>query len=159
MFTMARKFEKSFYDWCIENNHEDYLELWDYKMNNYRPKDIGYSSNKKYWFKCSKGIHESELKSLNHITRTDRTLSCEKCNSFGQWCIENNHENWLELWDYEMNNCSPFEISRRSGKRYYFKCPRGLHESKLNKIDNLIDCNNLYCNQCNSIGQYLIDKR
>ena len=48
--TMARKFEKSFYEWCIENNHEDWLELWDYELNECSPKEVGYGSNKKYWF-------------------------------------------------------------------------------------------------------------
>ena len=48
---MARG-EKSFYDWCIENGKEDWLELWDYEKNGgCTPKDVAYASNKKYYFK------------------------------------------------------------------------------------------------------------
>ena len=31
------KNSKSFYDWCIENNRQDVLDRWDYKLNNCSP--------------------------------------------------------------------------------------------------------------------------
>lgn len=53
---------KSLYDWCIENNRNDILELWDYDKNDITPKDISFSSSKDYYFKCSKGIHLSSYR-------------------------------------------------------------------------------------------------
>ena len=41
---------KSFNDWCVENNKQVYLDCWDYDLNQKSPKEIGYQSNKKYWF-------------------------------------------------------------------------------------------------------------
>ena len=37
---MARPMSKSFYDWCIENKKEEYLELWDYELNGCNSKKI-----------------------------------------------------------------------------------------------------------------------
>ena len=28
---------QSFYDWCIEQNHEEWLKRWDYNLNNLDP--------------------------------------------------------------------------------------------------------------------------
>ena len=155
---MARPMSKSFYDWCIENKKEDWLALWDYEKNNCTPKDIGYATNKKYFFKCSKGLHEPEEKRISDLTNEKMNLRCNSCNSFYQWCIDNGKEDWLELWDYELNKCTPKDIAYASPKKYYFKCPRGLHEPEQKRIDSLTTGNTeLKCNACNSIGQYLID--
>jgi hypothetical protein len=54
--------------------------------------------------------------------------------SFAQWCLDNNHEDWLDLWDYELNSISPYETAYRSGKKYYSKCKRGIHSSELKLI-------------------------
>ena len=156
---MAKPTSKSFYDWCIENNHEDWLELWDYELNGCSPKDVGYGENKKkYYFKCPRGIHKSELKKLNDLTRPNRNLKCNQCSSFGQWCIDNSHEDWLDLWDYELNNCSPFDIGYSSKNKYYFKCPKGIHNSELKALGNITKNSCLRCDQCNSFGQYLLDE-
>ena len=47
---MVIKFTKSFYDWCIENDHDDWLKLWDYELNQCSPKDIGHGIRRKYYF-------------------------------------------------------------------------------------------------------------
>ena len=39
MIKMARG-EKSFYDWCIDNNKPQYLNLWDDEKNECSPKDV-----------------------------------------------------------------------------------------------------------------------
>ena len=61
---------KSFYVWCVENERQDVIDRWDYELNNCSPKDITYSTNKKYYFKCNvHPEHLSELKSINAFTR------------------------------------------------------------------------------------------
>ena len=153
-----RKETKSFYDWCIENNHEDWLLLWDYELNGCSPKEVSRGTQKKYYFKCPKGLHESEQKWLHSFANSGIVLKCNQCNSFEQWCIKNNHEDWLELWDYSLNKCSPSEISYSTHNKYFFKCKNGIHKSEKKTIHNLVNENaNLKCKQCNSFGQYLID--
>ena len=157
---MARPMSKSFYDWCIENGREEWLELWDDELNKCTPKDVTYGSTKECWFKCPRGLHKSEAKTINSLTiaNAKRGLRCNYCNSFYNWCIENKKEDYLDLWDDELNKCTPKDVPYSSNKKYYFKCPRGLHESEEKRINNFTNMNvNLRCNCCNSIGQYLID--
>lgn len=156
---MARPMSKSFYEWCMENGKEDWLELWDYAKNGgCTPKDISYGSGKKYFFKCPRGLHESEAKMINNLTSGNTEFKCNCCNSFYQWCIDNGKEDWLNLWDYELNGCTPKDVDYGSNKKYYFKCSRGLHDSEAKMIYNLISGHTEFkCSCCNSFGQYLID--
>ena len=152
------KIRKSFYDWCIDNGKEEWLELWDYEKNGCSPKDIGYATNKKYFFKCSRGLHDSEEKRIDKLTNGHTEFKCKYCNSFEQFCIDNGKEYWLDLWDYELNNCSPKDIPYGTQKKYYFKCPRGLHDSEEKRIADLTSGNtNLKCKYCNSFEQWCID--
>ena len=154
-----RGFTKSFYDWCIENERDEWIGLWDEELNGCSPKDIGYGTKKEYYFKCARGLHDSEEKRINDLTSGNTNLICNCCNSFYQWCIDNGKEDWLELWDYELNvGCTPKDVSYGIKKKYYFKCERGLHSSEEKMINNLTNGNTEFkCNACNSFGQYLID--
>lgn len=121
---MARPMSKSFYDWCIENGKEEWLELWDYEKNGCSPKDISYGSQKKYFFKCSRRLHDSEQKMIRNLTSRNTEFKCKGCNSVGQYIIDNYEEDALDkYWDYKKNgNLNPFEIQRGSHKKCYFKC-------------------------------------
>lgn len=148
----------SFEDWCKDNEHDDYLDLWDYKLNDKKPCEISYRAKGKYWFKCPRYIHKSEAKAMYHVTDGGRRLFCNQCNSFGQWCQDNNKKELLDLWDYDLNDCSPYEVSYASKKKYWFKCQQGLHKSELIIIKSLtIGGKVLYCSHCCSFGQYLLD--
>ena len=149
----------SFEQWCIDNNKTQWLYLWNYELNKCSPKDIGYASGKKYFFKCPRGLHDSEKKAICNLTSgSTKNLRCNCCNSFEQWCIDNNETQCLNLWDYEKNGCSPKDIPHASMEKYYFKCERGLHDSELKMINTLTNGRtNLRCNCCNSVGQYCID--
>ena len=148
---------KSLYDWCIENERQDILDLWDYILNKVSPKDVSYGSAEKYYFKCPRRLHDSKLVSPHHITNGLISF-CYECESFGQWCLDNDKKWWLDLWDYKLNTCSPFEVSKCSGKKYWFKCHKEIHDSEQKSLRDLAGKGyNLKCDQCNSIGQYLID--
>lgn len=119
----------SFEDWCHQNNHGDYLSLWDSELNSKKASEISFSSNKKYYFKCAKGLHNSELKLLNSLTDKKRNLKllCKKCESFGQWIIESFGESSLqEIWDYTKNDFSPFDVPKSTTKEAWFKCNNGI---------------------------------
>ena len=142
---------KSFYDWCIESDRQDVLDRWDYELNGCSPKDICYSSNKKYWFKCNKyKEHKSELKKLNGFTSgQEGSMDCKQCNSFAQYIIDNYGDNALELyWDYEKNTVDPWEISRGCKKKVWIKCQEkdchGSYEIRCNNFTS----NNQRCPEC-----------
>lgn len=73
--------------------------------------------------------------------------------SFKEWCLENNLEHVLNLWDYELNKCTPENVGYKSGRKFYFKCPNGLHESELfqiaNSVNNFLQCGYFFiCRKC-----------
>lgn len=76
--------------------------------------------------------------------------------SFAQWCIDNNREDVLKKWDYNLNKYSPFEITYSSGKKCWFKCSNNTHDSELYYISNVVR-QGLKCKQCNSFAQWGID--
>lgn len=116
--SMKCKIIKSFYDWCMENNRKDLLDRWDYDLNKCSPKDVNYNIHHKYYFKCPRGLHESELILIYSITEMKIKTKCKKCNSFAQWCIDNIGEHYLEkYWDYNINkNINPWNISYATSK-------------------------------------------
>lgn len=154
-------FKKSFYDWCVETDNIYLLDLWDYELNNVKPNDIGFGVDKRCYFKCPKGIHESELYTISNITGDKhQKVTCRKCSSFGQWCVDNNHLDLLDRWDYELNSINPFEVGHRSQKGYYFKCPNNnpLHPSEKKCISNVVSQEgSRRCIACESFAQWGID--
>lgn len=113
----------SFGRWC-EDNDLDILDLWDYDKNDKSPYEIAYGSNQKFYFKCQRGLHESYLKTISDITLRQNHIICKKCNSIGQWIIDNYNEQYLNIiWDYDKNIKSPFEVSCGSSRGIIFlKC-------------------------------------
>lgn len=115
---------KSFYYWCKENNRQDILDLWDYELNKSKPYEINCQTSKRFYFKCIKGMHNSELKSVGNFVRGhEKSLDCRQCNSFAQWGIDNLGEDFLEkYWDYEKNTINPWDLDRCSSRKVWIKC-------------------------------------
>ena len=160
---------KSFEQWCLDNDRKDVLDRWDYDLNDLKPCKITHSTNNKYYFKCPRDIHNSELKKISAFTSgQDGSIKCNQCNSFAQWGLDNLGDDFLEkYWDYEKNNeleINPWEISKGSRKNVYIKC----QEKDYHKNNNII-CSNFIigyrCSYCagrkvhpkDSFAQYLID--
>lgn len=106
---------KSLYNWCIENNRKDILNLWDYSKNDITPHDISFSSSKNYYFKCSKGIHKSELKKITYLTNSMK-IKCIQCNSFAQHVIDEFGVSFFnKIWCID-NEVDPWEIAFKSNR-------------------------------------------
>jgi len=81
-------------------------------------------------------------------------------NSFEEWCIDNDRQDVLNRWDYELNDKKPSEIGHGTTKKYYFNCPRGIHKSELKNINSFTNKKgkgNIKCKQCNSFAQWGIN--
>ena len=114
---------KTLYEWCVENDRMDINELFDEELNHCTSNDIGYQSNKQFYFKCPRGIHESELHYMINIThRSDHKLICRKCNSVAQSIIDNFGQEYLDIHWHPNNAISPWEVSRRSQKKIIIQC-------------------------------------
>lgn len=154
----------SFEQWCIENNRQDILDRWDYELNNCLPSEITYRTHNKYYFKCSHGKHQSELKDIAHFTEGVVEITCKQCNSFAQWGIDNFGDDFLEKYWSNKNILNPWDINKGSNTRIQIKCQeKDYHE------DYETTCSSFYigrrCSYCasrkihfkDSLGQYIID--
>lgn len=113
---------KSFYDWCVEEKHMDYIERWDNELNEKNPQEVPHQSNAKFYFKClDHPEHYPELKRLDNIVHQPNSILCKQCLSFGQYLINNNIFN---LWDKNLNSISPFELPKQSHKKIWIKCDK-----------------------------------
>ncbi len=108
---------KSFYDWCIENDRMDLNDRFDEDKNGCTSKDVGYKSNKKWWFKCPKDMHESDKYFMCFVTNNPkRNLVCRKCNSVAQAIIDQFGEDYLNIHWHSDNKTSPWDIPAKSAK-------------------------------------------
>jgi hypothetical protein len=156
---VAMGFKQSVKEWCVSNGRQDILDRWDYILNNVHPEDISVQSKMCFYLKCTNGIHDSSKFQICTLPKHNSTLECKYCLSFGYWCITNNRNDLLNRWDYELNKCSPMEVTKSSPRVYYFKCPRGIHESSSYKLSNLTKYTYgaAQCRLCNSFAQWGID--
>lgn len=113
---------QSFGIWCEKNNRFDFLKRWDYELNKISPYEISTSSKKKCYFKCPRGIHESELKDLNNMRKQYKSGICKQCDSVGQFLIDNYGCEAIEKFWSTKNICSAFDISKRSNSKIWIKC-------------------------------------
>lgn len=108
---------KSFYDWCVENNRMDLNDRFDELKNCCTTKDVGYKSNLKWWFKCPRGLHESDEYVMSFVTNNPkRKLLCRKCNSVAQVVIDKFGEDYLWNHWHKDNTMSPWDIPSGSSK-------------------------------------------
>ena len=88
-----------------------------------------------------------------------KTLLQKNGLSFEKWCIENNRQDILDRWDYELNGFFPSEICAGSQKKCYFKCPINKHPSISFKLDCIYNNHTklLKCTACNSFANWAIN--
>lgn len=125
----------SFEQWCIGNDKQDILNRWDYELNNKKPSEIAFSTHKKFWFKCYRGIHKSELKDIHRFAQGEGNIICKSCNSIAQWGIDNICEDFLDKYWSEKNIISPWKISHSSRTEVWWKCLEGKHKDFYRKIN------------------------
>lgn len=124
---LMRKIKYSFEQACKDAGVTRWLDDWDYEKNLVSPDMVSAQSNKRYWFKCHRGLHDSTSAILCNITKylykADDYKLCKECDSIGQYIIDIDGEDYLwQIWS-DKNMANPFEIPRRStNKRIWLKC-------------------------------------
>ena len=121
---------------------------WEYKAYNVQVHEKGET----YCQKCGNA--------LLGIKKTKETR-LKNGKSLYFWCIENNRQDILDRWDYELNKDTPKDILYSMHEKRWFKCLDHLeHHSELKNINSITNINrgsNLFCKQCNTIAQYILD--
>ena len=129
----------SFKDWCVDNNKDEYLRRWDTKSNKCSPTDTAFMSNRKYYFLCPRGIHESEAIRLYDITGGKNSVRCKKCNSFAQYIIDTYSEEYLSFIWNDDNPLSPWDLSAHSKKKCIFNCENDSDHVYYRTLDHFTD--------------------
>ncbi|WP_337133858.1 zinc-ribbon domain-containing protein [Priestia megaterium] len=112
----------------ISFNSPELVVEWDYEKNGkLSPDSVSAKSNRKLWWKCSKG---HEWSAVVH-SRTSRKLGCPYCSGYKiteENSLGHNFPELLKEWDYDKNtNISPFEIGKCVRTKIWWKCSEG-HE-------------------------------
>lgn len=117
--------------WCIENGL-DIMNEWDYNKNKLQPVEYQKTSNKKVWWRCSKG-HEWEASVANRVHGTGCPI-CNTGNIIGRnktslldWCKDNDYMFLIDEWNYEKNGDTPDLYTFGSHAKVWWKCKEG-HE-------------------------------
>lgn len=131
---------------------------WNYSKNNgLKPGDFLPNSNKKVWWKCSKG-HEWEA-IIN--SRSSSSHGCPICANQkvlkGYNDLATIFPEFLLEWNYQKNKVSPSEIIARTGKKYWWICKLG-HEYEASPLDRFYGRGCSICNneRGTSIGEKTI---
>jgi len=129
---------------CIDCKHKVRNVAWKDYLRCVKEND------KYYCFRCAKKLYGDEKQRKTRLNNSK---------SFEQWCIDNNRIDVLDRWDYELNKYKPNEVNCWTNKKYYFKCPRKIHKSEYNSLNNFTNGFNgiMDCNSCNSFAQWGID--
>ncbi len=109
-------------------SNPDIASEWNYEKNgSLKPEHFAANSNKKVWWKCSKG-HEWQA----IIASRNNNHRCLYCS--GQKVLKGYNDlqtinpTLAKEWDYERNNgLKPTEVMPKSGKKVWWKCNNG-HE-------------------------------
>lgn len=155
--------KESFTEACIKNDCMQLIDSWDYDKNNISPDDVASQSNKKYWFKCQRGIHKSTAYYLYNITKylnKDKEFCiCKECASIGQFIVDQYGDQYLqETWS-KLNQKSPFETYKGSSTRIFLKCIKDpthpdydLYAFKYSKTHGCPYCSGVRVCLTNSLG-------
>ena len=112
----------------LQTINPDLAKEWNYDKNNgLTPSEVTPSSNKKVWWKCSKG-HEWES-TINHRTSGRRCPYCfSKTVLKGYNDLQTINPTLAKEWNYDKNDkLSPTEVMSNSDKKVWWKCHKG-HE-------------------------------
>ena len=104
---------------------------WNYEKNNgLTPMDVTPNSNKKVWWRCSKG-HEWQA----IVSSRNKGVCCPYCSGRnaiqGQNDLQTINPNLSKEWNYEKNNgLTPIDVLPNSNKIVWWRCNKG-HEWKM----------------------------
>lgn len=134
------KVNYSFKRWCEDNGHQDWLELWDYKLNDVGPDEVAAKSNKLFWFMCPRGLHESEAKTLSNLASGRTHVFCKKGRSFGQWMLDNCGDDAFEQYYSDRNTVDWYSVFAHSSKKaIWVKCTNHAHPAYLTEPCHFVD--------------------
>ena len=122
----------------IASTHPEIAKQWSNK-NKLKPTEVTYGSKKKYYWQCPKNKDHIYLCSI--ANKTGKKYGCRICS--GNQLHESNSLSTLfpeisKLWHPKLNKkLTPEQVTSGSGKKVWWKCPRGEDHVWIAPISNL----------------------
>ena len=112
----------------LETVNPTLAKEWNYEKNSgLTPDEVMPNSNKKVWWKCSKG-HEWQATIANRNNGNGCPYCAERYAITGENDLQTVNSILAEEWNYEKNNgLTPLNIMANSNKKVWWKCSKG-HE-------------------------------
>ena len=140
-YCASQKVLKGYND--LATKYPEAIKQWNVEKNkNLQPYDVMAGSNKKVWWKCSKG-HEFEQ---SVAARIKHIASCPICS--GQKILKgcndlaSQYPNVAKEWNYTKNgNVTPYDRTWGSNKKAWWKCSKCNHEWQARISDRTRDRN------------------
>ena len=113
--------------WCVQNNVEWLLSMWDEEENQCTPSQITHATHKKFCFRCGNPNHRPIYISPHNLShrRVDLLTPqkfCVGCHSVGQFLEDHYGVDYLNsIWS-SINELSPYTISIGSHNDIWLKC-------------------------------------
>ena len=110
---------------CLETTHPNLAKEWHPSKNGeLTPLNTGSGSNKKIWWKCSKGDdHEWKVDPNSRVGYKTNCPICEGLKVVKSNCLTTTHPDIAEQWHPTKNgNLTPNDVVAGSEKRVWWKC-------------------------------------
>lgn len=134
------------YTYCMKNHMEDIIEEFDVKKNKFTMKEVTAGSDRKTWWKCSKGHSYQSSPSRRVIRGSGCGICSHNILVKGVNDLLTTNPEIAKEWDYEKNKVGPDEVMAGSNiEKYWFICPKG-HSYKSAPLNRKKGTN---CPQCN----------
>jgi hypothetical protein len=110
----------------LKTRHPNICKEWDYEKNkNISPDAIACHSNKRFWWRCSKG-HSYQSTASNRVSGKGCPYCAGKRPIVGETDFGSVHPELICEWDIEKNgNLRPEHITAASHKKVWWKCKEG----------------------------------
>lgn len=108
----------------FESRYPQFAKYWDYELNDEKPWEVNYNSEKNYHFICDKG--HKFMRDPCHMRRGMSGNGCPVCR--GRRIIEGSNDLLSQRpdvagnWVSELNDLAVNEVTVRSNQYAYFKC-------------------------------------
>lgn len=127
--------------------HPELLKYWDYKLNEKGPEYYTEFSSRSVYWKCDKG-HSYEHSIFKYSVHGYYCVICHGLKVIkGVNDLASMYPEFLNIWDFEANDKTPFEISLTPKVCYNYKCEHG--HSWNNRIERVIETN-FTCDYCSN---------
>ena len=128
---------------CLATTHPDISKQWHLTRNkDLTPFDVVAGSNKKVWWKCPKADDHEWEAAVNNRTNGQNCGICAGRKIVKSTCLATTHPELVKEWHPTKNiDISPNHVSKGSGLKVWWKCPKGDDHEWISRIDGRVGGN------------------